>query len=738
MATTPTNKPIPSEDPRDLKFNAGKIDEVVNSDAHYYTDRFGIRRWTIAGFQYTAEEAIRNYGYITLKSFQLGAPLPNNELTLPNQVLQDETNGEYYRWDGSFPKAVPAGSTPETSGGVGLGAWLSVGDATLRGELAASSGATMIGYKNTGQYAVTQTVQEKLDRIYYVSDYGVLTTNTAAANTTNLQNMLNYLSGKSTITRIVFADQGTVFVNGPITIPNNTDIEIKAGVTVSGSAGNLKPVFVSDKWAYVLSNRSIATGFATNTSDISNRSDYIGIWGGGTVDYNYSTGGAANGLEAHCICIASVARVKLGGGLEIKGAIKYSYLVANIQYLDAQGLRFNNNSDGLHLQPPIDYAYVRDLYGTTGDDMFAMTGGDYLDYDLGLRGTFNHIDVKGIYGVNSLCAVKVAGNSTTPVRHLSVDGVYGSYQHSVIRIWTDSAQLAQTNVKTLNIDNVGGVPGAGYRAIEFKTVGTGAVTVDNAVIGVISANYSSATVPVLSVTTGSAGSSSVRVYNLECRCPRDVAYFLELGGDGAGADNSRIDNLKVNFDKTLLATSVSDAAGVRITRGQINTVIVSGNIDLVSGQAVIRKSSGKVERVIFDKLTQFNGYGFISTGVNYDGTTPLVEFIGGYFSNPDKLTSLVSGYSVVCGGNVVSNKTGEVFTTTTGTVNISGHMQYGNSSIPSTSVSGVTWVIKGFGIFADVGNATAVRGNHCYNTNSSLAGGVGPAAANGSSWLSVV
>lgn len=680
--------------------------------------------------QKTLPAVLRDAGFSPVSwDFSTGGTLTVNDR---DKVVYDPVSKTWYSYAGTLPVVVPASFNP-----VGNANWKPQTDPNLRDDLF-NGDASLVGYKNKGTTAVQQTVKDKLDRIYYVSDYGVLPGNTAAVNTTNLQNMLNYLSGKSTITRIVFADQGTIFVNGPITVPNNTDIEIKAGVTVSGAAGNLKPIFVSDKWAYVLSNRSIATGFATNTSDLGNRSDYIGIWGGGTVDYNYSTGGAANGLEAHCICIASVARVKLGGGLEIKGAIKYSYLVANVQYLDAQGLRFNNNSDGLHLQPPVDYAYVRDLYGTTGDDMFAMTGGDYLDYDLGLRGTFNHIDVKGIYGINSLCAVKVAGNSTTPIRHLSVDGVYGTYQHSVIRVWTDSAQLAQTDVKTLNIDNVGGVPGDGYRAIEFKTVGTGAVTVDNAVIGVISANYSSATVPVVSVTTGSAGSSSVRVYNLECRCPRDVAYFLEVGGDGAGADNSRIDNLKVSFDRTLLSASVVDANGVRVTRGQINTIILSGNIETASGQAVVRKSSGKVERVIFDKLTQFNGYSFISTGVNYDGTTPAFEFIGGFFSNPDKLTSLVSGYSVVCGGNVVSSKTGEVFTTTTGTVNISGHMQYGNSCIPSTAVSGVTWSVKGFGIFADVGNATAVKGNHCYNTNSSLAGGVGPASANGSSWLSVV
>jgi hypothetical protein len=87
---------------------------------------------TLDGLEHLYETAISQVGYITLKSFQLGAQLPNNELTLPNQVLQDETNGEYYRWDGAFPKSVPPGSTPDSTGGVGSGAWLSVGDAVLR------------------------------------------------------------------------------------------------------------------------------------------------------------------------------------------------------------------------------------------------------------------------------------------------------------------------------------------------------------------------------------------------------------------------------------------------------------------------------------------------------------------------------------------------------------------------------------------------------------------------------
>ena len=51
MATTPTTNPVPSEDVRDLKFNSGKIDEIINSGLEKYLDRFGVERYTIEGIR---------------------------------------------------------------------------------------------------------------------------------------------------------------------------------------------------------------------------------------------------------------------------------------------------------------------------------------------------------------------------------------------------------------------------------------------------------------------------------------------------------------------------------------------------------------------------------------------------------------------------------------------------------------------------------------------------------------
>ncbi|WNP29341.1 hypothetical protein RN616_12440 [Morganella morganii] len=155
MPTIPTQNAVPSEAARDLKFNAGKIDEFVTSLEHEYKDRFGRCHMTIEGMRWIFENLMERFkvdinqaiiaaGYIPMDSFQQGA-----EITRRNEILRDETTGEYYRWDGDLPKSVPAGSTPESAGGVGVGAWVSIGDASLRAELSSDSGAEMIGYNGS-------------------------------------------------------------------------------------------------------------------------------------------------------------------------------------------------------------------------------------------------------------------------------------------------------------------------------------------------------------------------------------------------------------------------------------------------------------------------------------------------------------------------------------------------------------------------------------------------------------
>jgi len=154
MAKYNTGNALGSADPRDLFDNSENLDGAVNSELDTWVDRFGKTRRTMAGIDHDSNRAMLAYGYVTKKSFTLG-----NTLSNPNEVLFNEGDGEYYRWDGALPKVVPASSTPETAGGIGSGEWVSVGDAALRQELAAGEGS-MIGLSGG------RTLQNFVDGIF--------------------------------------------------------------------------------------------------------------------------------------------------------------------------------------------------------------------------------------------------------------------------------------------------------------------------------------------------------------------------------------------------------------------------------------------------------------------------------------------------------------------------------------------------------------------------------------------
>lgn len=141
MATTPTNNPIPSEDPRDLKYNAGKIDEEVNGSADYYTDRFGVQRLTNTGrnnlFQdaqtqreYDFQQFLLSSGYQFLGDYENGP----YTITALNQVIRYQ--GELWRLNASTTPPYATTGVDSTSWVTDATHLVSVGDAALRQELA--------------------------------------------------------------------------------------------------------------------------------------------------------------------------------------------------------------------------------------------------------------------------------------------------------------------------------------------------------------------------------------------------------------------------------------------------------------------------------------------------------------------------------------------------------------------------------------------------------------------------
>lgn len=122
-----TGNPIESTDVRDMSDNAKNLDLFSNSSDMAFDDRFGVERKTIHGMNSEFNSHILNMGFARIGTFASGATLTNPRQTL----LWDIANGgdgQEYGWSGTFAphgKIVPPSSSPTSTGGIAIGAWVS-------------------------------------------------------------------------------------------------------------------------------------------------------------------------------------------------------------------------------------------------------------------------------------------------------------------------------------------------------------------------------------------------------------------------------------------------------------------------------------------------------------------------------------------------------------------------------------------------------------------------------------
>ncbi|EOC7334059.1 right-handed parallel beta-helix repeat-containing protein [Escherichia coli] len=182
------------------------------------------------------------WGYSLIDSFQDGASITTRFQAL--HWKRPDGNGEYYRWDGSLPKDVPENSTPKSTGGVSLGAWVSVGDASLRSDLISQEtdkGSSIVTYTPKFNDAVSMSVSEKLSvDLVTLSDYGFKVGNTGSQNKAAFQKAID----DATLPTEIVIPEGVFIVDPGITIKNTVTMIRGAGAYQSRifSTGTAAPI----------------------------------------------------------------------------------------------------------------------------------------------------------------------------------------------------------------------------------------------------------------------------------------------------------------------------------------------------------------------------------------------------------------------------------------------------------------------------------------------------------------
>lgn len=230
---------------------------------------------------------------------------------------------------------------------------------------------------------------------------------------------------------VYIAKPGTYLIDGTLLIGSNTTFELGEGVIIRQKTTG----------ANLLRNNDVANG-NTNIAII-----------GGTWDYNYTgTGDTLDPHETHAIVLQNVNYLKISH-VKVIDAHKYAWLLANITNLTVDGLDFDTNSDGMHLMGPINFADIRNLKGTTGDNLFAMTIGDYATYEL-TRGNMTNITVSGIYCNNSSEPVRLVGNPDYYFDNILIEDITGVVGAGRVVAIIQDTNLTYTDVRNLVIRNI--------------------------------------------------------------------------------------------------------------------------------------------------------------------------------------------------------------------------------------------------------------------------------------------
>lgn len=159
----PTTNPVPSQDPSDLLFNAGKLDEVLNGTGNSFTDRLGVARRTVAGMNSDFDAQLAD-AESDLNVYRADAAASAAEALGYLQTIRATSYGAY----ASDPATDPLGNPPtvgdeyfNTTANL-LKRWNGTtwqASDINTANLAASSGSSLVGHGNGTVQDVLRNMQ---------------------------------------------------------------------------------------------------------------------------------------------------------------------------------------------------------------------------------------------------------------------------------------------------------------------------------------------------------------------------------------------------------------------------------------------------------------------------------------------------------------------------------------------------------------------------------------------------
>ena len=229
-----------------------------------------------------------------------------------------------------------------------------------------------------------------------------------------------------------------VFITSPLTIGDNTTIELCEGATLK-----LK----RNSHNYLLTNKDYVNG-----------NKNIKIIGGGTWDNNKDEGNNGNGAyhegqyPGFGLFFNNIENFYIEDYIGLN-SFKYNICIVNSRNVIIKNLKFNTASDGIHFLPPCKNVLIDGVSGFTHDDMISFTIGDYKNYRVTYEGNFEDVTIQNINLNGTRSGIKLTGSGeshTNVFKNIKLQNIYGVSEQNPLRIVDDTTQIEENTSDLLN------------------------------------------------------------------------------------------------------------------------------------------------------------------------------------------------------------------------------------------------------------------------------------------------
>lgn len=308
-------------------------------------------------------------------------------------------------------------------------------------DLAASSGSTLIGFIQSGTGAGARTGQDKLREQVSVNDYYLA----GELDATNMiQRALNASPGR----RLFFP--AATYVTTGNDVPANSHLAFERGAILRLANGANRPAlqnvnFKKSGWGgatYGLDSNIIIEGLYLDGNQANQNKTGAGDYAG-----EYTAGIRFGGVTNLVLKDITIYQARTFG--------IWVYAICN---LTARDIRFDqymagtpDNQDGLHINGPAINLDIRNIRGSTNDDMIALNADDG---PLGANVTAGAITgavIDGVYPVACLNGIRLL-SATSRMDQIIVKNVVGSTRDVAVN--QSPFGLGAGNVGTLSIENI--------------------------------------------------------------------------------------------------------------------------------------------------------------------------------------------------------------------------------------------------------------------------------------------